>query len=399
MHKRKLWRSMIGGGQHSLLLPALLILCVLGLVGCGTTDTTSDNASTLTPLPTPTAGPSQPATLKVIHMVDAKTGWALTQDGHVLHTTNGTDQWRDSSPTVREPVPVFGVATFLDAENAWIAGRVNDKVSIWRTYTGGEVWLESPLPINGQDVVNINFIDPQNGWLLLKATNSTDTNNPVMVFSTLDGGQDWNQINNADQQDKTSANMLPTSGDKTGLSFNNSNQGWITGTTPGSKAPLFYQSKDGGNTWNSQALTAPNDSTIRTFPPIFFNQKDGVMAAELTDNSHAAIIYTTHDGGTSWSNNGSTSSITSVVSFINANQGWATGSDNKGGTIYSTRDSGKTWDRLSQLGSNVVNITTLQFISATNGWAIGNTKADTTQLYQTTDGGKSWSPITTTSHS
>ncbi|GER88244.1 hypothetical protein KDW_24060 [Dictyobacter vulcani] len=384
------------GGSWSLLFPALLIVCLLGLTGCSLTDNPDQDTTVVAHVPTPTPGPSQAVTLRTIHMLDAQTGWAVTQDGHVLHTTTGTTQWHDVSPAVREPVPTFGTATFLDAENAWIAGRVNDKISIWRTYTGGDFWLESPLPLTGQDVTGINFINPQNGWLLLKTANSADNNQPIAVLSTLDGGQDWIQINNVDQPNTSNANTLPLAGDKTGLSFSDINQGWITGTTAGDKTPFFYHTKDGGNTWKQQTLTAPNESTIRTFPPMFSTQNDGVMPAELADNGHAALIYTTHDGGVTWNNSAPNTSITATVSFIDGNQGWAVGSDNKGGSIYSTRDSGKTWDHLSQLGGDVVNVSSLQFITTNNGWAIGSTKADTTQLYQTTNGGKTWSPVTTT---
>ncbi|GCE19289.1 WD40/YVTN/BNR-like repeat-containing protein [Dictyobacter kobayashii] len=397
---RKPWRARNGRILWSRFSFGLFIICILlALAGCGSSDNGNTNNTSLVPLPTPTPGPSQAVSLQTIHMLDQKNGWAITHDGRVLHTTQGTAKWRDITPTAGAPQPTFSTATFLDAQNAWITAQVNDKVSIWRTYTGGDFWLESPLPVSGQGVVNINFIDPLNGWLLLKTASAKANNEPVAVFSTTDGGNNWYQIDNAGQSSNASLSALPANNEKTGIGFKSTTQGWVTGYAPDEKVPVFYASNDAGYTWTAQKLTLPNERPVRTFAPVFFNQNDGILPAQLVDNSQGVVIYTTHDGGKTWSGNTPDANITSTVSFTSAAQGWAIGSNVKESNIYSTNDSGKTWSRLSQLGGDVAKIEDLQFVSATNGWAIATTKADTTQLYQSTDGGKSWAVVDTSASS
>ncbi|GHO88780.1 WD40/YVTN/BNR-like repeat-containing protein [Dictyobacter formicarum] len=375
------------------------IICLLALAGCGAANGGTSDDNSIVVLPTPTPGVSQPVSLQAIHMIDDKNGWAVTPDGHVLHTTQGVAQWKDITPTAGAPQPTFSTATFLDAQNAWIAGQVNDKISIWRTYTGGDLWLESPLAISGQGVININFIDPLHGWLLLKNGASKPDSEPVAILSTTDGGNNWYQIDNASQSSSANLSALPANNEKTGISFKSTTQGWVTGYTAEQNTPIFYASTDAGYTWTVQPLTLPGKSAIRTFPPVFFGQNDGILPAQLVDNSHAVVIYNTHDGGKTWKSNPVASDITTTVSFINANQGWAVGSNNNGGNIYNTNDGGKSWHRGTQLGGDVVTIESLQFVSAGNGWAIGTTKAGTIQLYQSTDGGKSWAVVKTSATS
>lgn len=373
----------------------LLGICLLALAGCGASNGGNLDDNSIVVLPTPTPGASQPVSLQTIHMIDDKNGWAITSEGHILHTMQGVAQWKDITPTAGDPQPTFSTATFLDAQNAWVAGQVNDKISIWRTYTGGDFWLESPLAVSGQGVININFIDPLNGWLLLKNNASKPNDEPVAILSTTDGGNNWYQIDNVSQSSSVHLSALPASNEKTGISFKSTTQGWVTGYTAEQNTPIFYASTDGGYTWTVQALALPGKSSIRTFPPVFFSQNDGILPAQLVDNSHAVVIYNTHDGGKTWNNNPAASSITTTVSFINANQGWAAGSNNNGGNIYSTTDGGKNWNRSTQLGGDVVKIESLQFVSTSNGWAIGTTRDGTIQLYQSADGGKSWTVVKT----
>ncbi|GLV58526.1 hypothetical protein KDH_53570 [Dictyobacter sp. S3.2.2.5] len=376
---------------------ALLAICLLTLAGCGASDGQNTDDNSVVVLPTPTPGPSQAVSLQTIHMIDDKTGWAVSQDGHVLHTTQGVAQWKDVTPSAGAPQPTFSNATFLDAQNAWVAGQVNDKISIWRTYTGGDLWLETPLPVSGQGIVNIDFIDPMNGWLLLKSGSNKLTDEPVNVFSTTDGGNNWYQLDSPNQSNSSRLSTLPATIEKTGISFGTTTQGWVTGYSAEQNTPILYTSADAGYTWTPQTLKLPGKSAIRTFPPVFFGQNDGILPAQIMDNSHAIVIYTTQDGGKTWSGNPASPSITSTVSFTDASHGWSAGSD--GSTIYSTSDGGKNWNRDAPLGKGVNKIVTLQFISTSNGWVIGSAKDGSVQLYQSTDGGKSWTTIKTSASS
>lgn len=69
------------------------------------------------------------------------------------------------------------------------------------------------------------------------------------------------------------------------------------------------------------------------------------------------------------------------LEFVSATQGWAVGQD----TILATSDGGAHWT--AQL-SGALNLTAVDFISARDGWATG-----TTSLLATTDGGAHWAAL------
>lgn len=69
------------------------------------------------------------------------------------------------------------------------------------------------------------------------------------------------------------------------------------------------------------------------------------------------------------------------LQFVSATQGWAVGQ----GAILATSDGGAHWT--AQLTGNL-NLTSLDFISARDGWAVG-----TTTLLATTDGGAHWTAL------
>lgn len=71
----------------------------------------------------------------------------------------------------------------------------------------------------------------------------------------------------------------------------------------------------------------------------------------------------------------------SGLEFISASQGWAVGQD----TILTTSDGGAHWT--AQL-SGKLNLTSVDFINGQDGWAVG-----TTSLLATTDGGAHWAAL------
>ena len=81
------------------------------------------------------------------------------------------------------------------------------------------------------------------------------------------------------------------------------------------------------------------------------------------------------------------------IEFLNENKGWAV---NGWGQIYYTSDGGETWDL--QFEDSETHFRSVGFFDELNGWA-GNVgegefgATDTTNLYQTSDGGASWEPF------
>jgi photosystem II stability/assembly factor-like uncharacterized protein len=85
------------------------------------------------------------------------------------------------------------------------------------------------------------------------------------------------------------------------------------------------------------------------------------------------------------------------VHFVSPDEGWVAGGANAtaGGVIYHTADGGKTWDlQFGDPQSSDGEVTELQFVDATHGFAVQDTEGTTDSLLSTSDG-KSWIPTGT----
>jgi photosystem II stability/assembly factor-like uncharacterized protein len=331
-------------------------------------------------------------------MLDDQNGWAVTQDKHVLHTTSGAEKWREATPSTGGVQYTLGVYDFLDAQSAWVAMRTSDKFSIFRTYNGGGLWLETPLLDAGTGVTQISFADPQNGWLLFDKEDKGQTQ-AVDVFHTNDGGGTWLQVSSVSSSTDDQANGLPFNGRKTGISFRSGSTGWITGSVVDSKNPFLYTTGDGGFSWKLQTLPLPSDAsgTIMTLPPQFSNANDGILPVTFTSGgSNKVEIYTTQDGGKTWKGGNPTADISSTIAFGGDHQALAIGANGNAGNVYSTSDDGRSWQQLPKPDASVTKLIALNFVSSKQSWVLAATSSDAVRLFQTTDNGKSWTRLNTT---
>ena len=385
------------GGRVAFISCAILFLgCLLVLSSCGTSPGGNQYATLPGPLPTPTPGPSQPVTLQNIHMLDEQNGWAVTQDKHVLHTTSGAEKWSEATPGTGGLEYRLGVYDFLDAQNAWVTIQMGDKFSIFHTYNGGGLWLETPLLDTGNGVSQISFADPQNGWLLFdKGIKAQDQ--AVDVFHTNDGGTTWLRVSGVASSADDQASGLPFTGHKNGISFRSGSTGWITGSTVDSESPLFYTTSDGGFTWALQKLTLPAAvaGTITTFPPQFSSTDDGVLPVAFSSGGSDRVdLYATHNGGKTWNSGTPTTDISSMIAFGGNSQALAIGANS--GNLYATSDDGRSWKQLAKPDATVTKLVALNFVSTSRSWVLASTSGNVVHLFQTTDNGKSWTRLNTT---
>lgn len=332
-----------------------------------------------------------------LHMIDASKGWALT-DHAVLYTSDGGLHWKNVTPP-GATLTHDSIADFRTASIASIATPRPDGAStqVLHSTDGGQTWQQATIqmPFPRQ----ISFVDSQHGWLLAAVRRPVGgAAEPVGVFHTADGGKTWTNVSMALFADTTPPGRLPYGGQKSGIRFLDSSTGWVTGSVPLANLAWLYVTHDGGSTWQQQALPMPPglpSARLSVLSPTFFSAADGILpilfSRTTTDNAIATAIYTTHDGGRNWQSTAPVPAALPLLSFADMRHGWAT----DGTTLYSTGDGATHWLKLSP-DASFKNITQLDFVTDTVGWAISSTKPNASSLLKTVDGGRTWTTIPST---
>lgn len=149
------------------------------------------------------------------------------------------------------------------------------------------------------------------------------------------------------------------------------------------------KSIDGGNNWNTWPYLDNLGDTIydvEFYDLHFFDDYIG-LATGILDGGNVEVIYHTVNGGQNWSvvstsSQGSLPRVLNDIEFINANLGFAVGTN---GRILRTTDAGATWNQM--ISNSNTELHSISFATALIGTAVGNS-----EILRTTDGGNTWTP-------
>jgi photosystem II stability/assembly factor-like uncharacterized protein len=350
----------------------------------------------------------QPAPLDVIHMTDAAAGWALggsaDQPGLVFRTQDGGRTWRDVTPPISDTAipPGDGPAKafFLDSQHAWMAlvrSTADQKrlLYVWRTSDGGNTWALSPLTCASGTCpllqpIGLIFTSPERGWLML-AIDSAMSHTYIELHRTSDGGAGWQTLI-VPPGDENSGNLHVHS--QTGMDFYGQDTGLVTFSRGPQEAVIVDWTADGGATWESQHLPAPqgcpspgcfNGLICQSYDPEVLSENQAVLAVEcLSDPANPSqsdgYLYTTEDRGASWHMYAFPGGD---VSFLNKQFGWALT-----GELFRTVDGGAAWVKMADLGW----ADQVDFVTPALGWALGDADGDR-RLSMSSDGGTTWSAL------
>ena len=325
---------------------------------------------------------------------DESSGWGVTA-ASVLRTEDGGTTWLDATPAGVTDLGFGAIGYFLDASHGWLA--VPNPVDpaepglLYRTSDGGGNWAKSTLPpgMGGR----FSFVDPSNGFFMADLGAGAGSN-WVGIYSTTDGGANWTPEYVPEPGEPEGEGALPGSGQKSGMTFIDTDRGWVTGNIPMDNYLYLYNSSDGGSTWVEQPAPIPTDfGTVFTdcYPPVFFGD-NGIMPVILSSNVINLVIYNSDDAGSTWTPAPApvaNAGRGELVDFISPTDGfvWATG------RFAVTHDAAQIWDTVTPSIPFGDNFMAMDFVDTSTGWVLTMDADGHTSLNTTSDGGTTWTTL------
>jgi photosystem II stability/assembly factor-like uncharacterized protein len=338
-------------------------------------------------------------------------GWAMNGTALWL-TTNDGASWKTITPPGLKDQDVIarvGDIDFLDAEHGWVSAELNGKISvngslryggIYSTADGGKSWQLVTLPGCYQCAnTYLSFINPRNGYAAALGE-STHQTLIQRLYSTSDGGRHWRAVG-----------PLSFHGQMT---FTDLRHGWVISSPTGWQANgpvnegIVYRTSDGGRSWRHVVLPTP--AAYRGERQIasrmrFFDVRHGLIASLVLDRATKKLrllVAATDDGGGSWqvraaplaseqrgSNQGDYASF-SAASMTN----WMLFSRTQP-LMFRTVDGGGRWSTVSiSPRPKPMFVWAPDFATSSQGWAVFQAGNAGDALVRTTDGGRTWTPLT-----
>jgi photosystem II stability/assembly factor-like uncharacterized protein len=240
---------------------------------------------------------------------------------------------------------------------------VGSKGTLLQTTDGGNTW--KPRGGSTDDVVrDIFFSDDKNGWMVCEVN--------AYQLKTVDEPRAYlmKTTNGGEQWKRIEIRGFDIDAILVRAVFTRSGRGWVFG-----EAGAIYTTHDGGESWTK--LQSPTRRLL--LGGTFIDDDRGWIVGA------GATIIQTSDGGETWYQSLLPQVEKSVrftaVSFVDNRKGWAVGSS---GSVYRTLNGGRTWQR--QESAVDVDLFDVKFVNAAEGWAVG---AQGTIIH-TIDGGERW---------
>ena len=323
-----------------------------------------------------------------IDFYDLDTGYAVGFGGTILKTTDGGSSWiTQSSGTSSD---IYDV-DFVDALVGYAVGGEYGSYTILKTTDGGSSWVDkhSGFYFYYLFLLAVEFIDVDTGFI------GGGYSYQNVIYKTTDGGETWVELTislnfESKEQNRKEQTFIYNSGGINSIYFKDSNIGYAVGGNGNGWNRKIYTTTDGGSTWTRNYIGWEEGGLISVHGN---NQGQGWAVG------FSGAIFITENDGNSWEQilSGNRYSCWSgddlySVFCINENIGWAVGYrasclGGGGNIVLKTTNGGKIWKTQLIDQHEGGRIKSVYFINEYFGWAVGE---GTTAFYRTTDGGENW---------
>ncbi len=307
-----------------------------------------------------------PGRVTDIHFASRGRGWYLGDSASIIGTRDNGASWATEFRGVAfsgNPLnDICGVDSVL-------ACAVGEHGLVVRTLNGGDTWLPSRVD-SSVTLTSVCFVDRLIGYAGGKSGE---------IFKTTNSGTSWTRISVGRPYYFKA------------VDFVSPRRGWAIVVPGWGAAGGLFRTDDSGHTWQHEPAFA---GTYLTDIEMIDDQQGYILAS-----SYPTRVYTTTDGGISWS-----ATPASVVDgeqgivFLDAQRGWIFGGRESGSyrqVVHRTTNAGITWSVAAidtpEFQSSVLD---LCFLGSQLVWCVNQYG-----VYKSTDGGAQWSHIYFTSGS
>ncbi len=297
-----------------------------------------------------------------VFFITPSKGWAVGQKSAgpyawaqvILHTRDGGESWTEQYSFQIDKTWAYAfrlnAVQFVSENMGWAVGVVQefgDAVTSGVLFTddGGETWVQQAQGVSEGEIVDLFFLDDQNGWAL--TNRNVFPENHIRLLKTSDGGTNWEMVSTGQEGNVTIGFAIKTGS----LLFQDEQRGWILGA----QCDLL-KTEDGGVSWTPKSL--PEEWT-NTFDIEFANDLQGTVCGEAN--------FLSTDGGETWSEGIDNDHTLTDLCFTDSVQGWMVG---EWGEIFYTLDGGASWTKVDHEATSAA-LKAVSFPDHSNGWAAG----------------------------
>lgn len=297
------------------------------------------------------------------HFLDADHGYAIRSDNALMATQDGGVTWRQIYPGLW-PSSYHGFkACFFNSEDGVAVGTLTDPRAVLTTEDGGFSWRKTGSVPGGDNITDFSFSDPQHGWVIIDTYSDMNTADHVfrrIIYRTSDGGLSWQEVAQPTGNKNEYAGVSSIN-DNTGYFFNGWGHLWVT--------------HDGGRT---KEVVDDTDSHSHSFQ--FISATEGWKIQDQ-------MLYATADAGHTWHRIHLDFAVDDY-DLVTTRSAWVIVGHKQ---LFSTTDGGESWTAYD-LGS--VNPNGIAFADAKHGWLVD----DHVTRYHTGDGGQTWTQVNPFEH-
>lgn len=281
------------------------------------------------------------STFRCLTFVDSLTGWVAGENGSIIRTTDGGNNWEVQNSTVQSFITdIF----FINNTIGW-ATTITDTFPfitiILKTTTGGNNWIDEDYQDSNAFMRTIFFFDSLNGFI-----------GGSYIAHTSDGGTSWTRAN----IDSNMISGFPIYE----FNFYNRQFGYACGGRI-DIAGVIWRTTDYGLNWTAQGI-----SPDEIFDVSIFDSLNAITLSGDPEGFFGVAKLKTTNAGVTWNYEELLfSGLSFTIDFRTYNEGWSA----SGYKFLFTSDRGENWSEVETPDSSI--IYDLQFVNARNGYAVG----------------------------